>query len=177
MKLLYLSFATSLLGYVAALGSSCSAPLSPSAAPGDPYWLQNIGHLGTAAFNANPTGYQVFRNVKTFGAKGDGTLTLPCNWAYIKFTFIRAQVVLTILSQSTMLSLKAVDAEVHRLVVSPRHSLQPWYTFLRVPISSAPPLWQFITQRSSAIKGPCQFLRHPLDSTALLLSVRPMSKT
>ena len=56
---------------VAGLGSSCSAPLgSGSAAASDPYWLENIAHRGTSAFG--PSGYQVFRNVKDFGAKGDG---------------------------------------------------------------------------------------------------------
>lgn len=34
-----------------------------------PYWLQNIKHQGVAAFRSDST-YQVFRNVKTFGAKG-----------------------------------------------------------------------------------------------------------
>lgn len=54
------------------LGSSCSAPLTTGqAAPGEPYWLQNIKHQGIAAFNPN-TSYQVFRNVQDFGAKGDG---------------------------------------------------------------------------------------------------------
>jgi hypothetical protein len=36
------------------------------------YWMENISHRGVAAFNSNPSGYQVFRNVKDFGAKGDG---------------------------------------------------------------------------------------------------------
>ncbi|KAF8446401.1 exo-beta-1,3-glucanase [Boletus edulis BED1] len=58
--------------FVSALGSSCSAPLTTGQAqPGDPYWLQNIKHQGTSPFNPNST-YQVFRNVKDFGAKGDG---------------------------------------------------------------------------------------------------------
>ncbi|CDO72902.1 Glycoside Hydrolase Family 55 protein [Trametes cinnabarina] len=58
---------------VTALGSSCSSPLGAgTAAPNDPYWLQNIKHQGIAAFNSNPSSYQVFRNVKDFGAKGDG---------------------------------------------------------------------------------------------------------
>ena len=35
------------------------------------YWLENIKHQGVAAFN-NDTSYQVFRNVKDFGAMGDG---------------------------------------------------------------------------------------------------------
>ncbi|KAK4986613.1 hypothetical protein LTR66_007818 [Elasticomyces elasticus] len=36
------------------------------------YWLENINHQGIAAFNPSPSTYQVFRNVKDFGAKGDG---------------------------------------------------------------------------------------------------------
>ncbi|KAI6841775.1 glycoside hydrolase family 55 protein [Hortaea werneckii] len=36
------------------------------------YWLADIKHQGLAAFNSNPSGYQVFRNVRDFGAKGDG---------------------------------------------------------------------------------------------------------
>ncbi|KAF7359302.1 Exo-beta-1,3-glucanase [Mycena sanguinolenta] len=56
-----------------ALGTSCKAPLGAgSAAPGDPFWMQNIKHQGIAAFNPDPKTYQVFRNVKDFGAKGDG---------------------------------------------------------------------------------------------------------
>ncbi|KAF6765075.1 glycoside hydrolase family 55 protein [Ephemerocybe angulata] len=37
----------------------------------EPYWLENIAHKGTAAYNSDPS-YKVFRNVKDFGAKGDG---------------------------------------------------------------------------------------------------------
>ncbi|KAL6702716.1 hypothetical protein ACN47E_000998 [Coniothyrium glycines] len=36
------------------------------------YWLENIKHQGIAAFNPNPESYQVFRNVKEWGAQGDG---------------------------------------------------------------------------------------------------------
>ncbi|KAJ7261315.1 exo-beta-1,3-glucanase [Mycena haematopus] len=58
---------------VASLGTSCTSPLgSGSAAPGDPFWMQSIKHQGIAAFNPDPSTYQVFRNVKDFGAKGDG---------------------------------------------------------------------------------------------------------
>lgn len=35
------------------------------------YWMEDIAHHGLAPFNPNPN-YQVFRNVKTYGAKGDG---------------------------------------------------------------------------------------------------------
>ncbi|KAJ8093122.1 hypothetical protein PM082_020607 [Marasmius tenuissimus] len=58
---------------MSSLGTSCSSPIGPgTAAPGDPFWLERIKHQGIAAFNPNPSGYQVFRNVKDFGAKGDG---------------------------------------------------------------------------------------------------------
>ncbi|KAF2215448.1 glycoside hydrolase family 55 protein [Cercospora zeae-maydis SCOH1-5] len=38
----------------------------------DDYWMQAARHQGIAAFNSNPSAYQVFRNVKDFGARGDG---------------------------------------------------------------------------------------------------------
>ncbi|KAF1965868.1 beta-1,3-exoglucanase [Bimuria novae-zelandiae CBS 107.79] len=42
-------------------GDSCDAP----------YWVEQIAHQGVASFN-NDTSYQVFRNVKDYGAVGDG---------------------------------------------------------------------------------------------------------
>ncbi|KAJ7261316.1 exo-beta-1,3-glucanase [Mycena haematopus] len=55
------------------LGTTCSTPLGAgTAAASDPFWMQNIKHQGISAFNSNPGSYQVFRNVKDFGAKGDG---------------------------------------------------------------------------------------------------------
>ncbi|KAJ7157275.1 exo-beta-1,3-glucanase [Mycena filopes] len=55
------------------LGTTCSTPLGAgTAAATDPFWMQSIKHQGIAAFNPNPASYQVFRNVKDFGAKGDG---------------------------------------------------------------------------------------------------------
>ncbi|ODQ49670.1 pectin lyase-like protein [Saitoella complicata NRRL Y-17804] len=35
-------------------------------------WIQSITHNGTAAFNSNPSSYVVYRNVKDYGAVGDG---------------------------------------------------------------------------------------------------------
>lgn len=79
------AFTTSLIGIttllfasvssVAGLGSQCSAPVTAgTAAPGEPFWLENIKHQGKPAFNPNVTteGYEVFRNVKDYGAVGDG---------------------------------------------------------------------------------------------------------
>jgi glucan 1,3-beta-glucosidase len=34
--------------------------------------MENVKKQGIAPFNAAPNRYQVFRNVKDFGAKGDG---------------------------------------------------------------------------------------------------------
>ncbi|KAI1322866.1 glycoside hydrolase family 55 protein [Xylariaceae sp. FL0255] len=36
------------------------------------YWYETIAHQGISAFNANPSSYVVYRNVKDYGAKGDG---------------------------------------------------------------------------------------------------------
>lgn len=36
-----------------------------------PYWREIIKHQGTSPFNSNKT-YSVYRNVKDYGAKGDG---------------------------------------------------------------------------------------------------------
>lgn len=63
--------ASTALRSVIALGTSCSAALSPSAAVSDPYWLQSITHQGTSPYNT-ASSYAVFRNVKDYGAKGDG---------------------------------------------------------------------------------------------------------
>ena len=68
-----LALALTCVTHVVALGSQCSAPLGPGTAdPKAPYWLERVPHRGTSAYNPNPAGYQVFRNVKDFGAIGDG---------------------------------------------------------------------------------------------------------
>ncbi|KAF8549350.1 glycoside hydrolase family 55 protein [Imleria badia] len=55
------------------LGLSCTTPLGGGTAePGEPYWLELIQHRGTSPFNPHPSSYQVFRNVKDYGAAGDG---------------------------------------------------------------------------------------------------------
>lgn len=54
---------------------STSLPPSSTGISGScaPYWLEDIKHQGVASFNPNPNNYTVFRNVKDFGAIGDGT--------------------------------------------------------------------------------------------------------
>ncbi|KZP09346.1 glycoside hydrolase family 55 protein [Athelia psychrophila] len=56
-------------GITVDLNISISTGCSP---PDEPFWLEKIKHQGISAFNAEPDSYQVFRNVKDFGAKGDG---------------------------------------------------------------------------------------------------------
>jgi hypothetical protein len=53
-------------------GPPSKKPLLP---PPSQYWLGNITHQGVAPL-ASP-GYQVFRNVKDFGAKGEASLPIP----------------------------------------------------------------------------------------------------
>lgn len=48
--------------------TSTSTASAPGATNTCAYWLENIKHQGIAAFNS--PSYQVFRNVKDFGAKG-----------------------------------------------------------------------------------------------------------
>ena len=43
---------------------------SPSASG---YWVESIQRQGTVPFSSNSSNYAIFRNVKDFGAKGDGT--------------------------------------------------------------------------------------------------------
>ncbi|KAJ7168217.1 exo-beta-1,3-glucanase [Mycena crocata] len=51
--------------------TSSSALDTGLAASGDVFWFEAIKHQGKAAYNDDPS-YKVFRNVKDFGAKGDG---------------------------------------------------------------------------------------------------------
>lgn len=55
-------------------GTNTSSAPSSTGTSGScaPYWLENIKHQGVASFNPNPDNYTVFRNVKDFGARGDG---------------------------------------------------------------------------------------------------------
>ena len=56
---------------VSAAPEKVQAAVVEAAAADTAYWLADIAHQGTAAFNSNPSGYNVFRNVKDYGAKGD----------------------------------------------------------------------------------------------------------
>ncbi|KAG8957022.1 hypothetical protein FRC00_004571 [Tulasnella sp. 408] len=58
--------------FPAARAPQCATPLTPKAKPNDPHWMQTIKRQGISAYNPNPSTYKVFRNVKQYGAKGDG---------------------------------------------------------------------------------------------------------
>jgi glucan 1,3-beta-glucosidase len=53
------------------LSSKCAGTATGTAAPGAPYWMQSIKHQGIAPYDGDAS-YPVFRNVKDYGAKGDG---------------------------------------------------------------------------------------------------------
>ncbi|CAG8321252.1 unnamed protein product [Penicillium salamii] len=57
---------------VSTTAAKVQAAAVEAAAADNAYWLADIAHQGVAAFNSNPAGYKVFRNVKDYGAKGDG---------------------------------------------------------------------------------------------------------
>ncbi|KAF8595217.1 exo-beta-1-3-glucanase [Ceratobasidium sp. AG-I] len=67
------AFAAAVVSSVHALGSTCTAPLGlGTAAASDPYWMQTITRRGGSPYNSSPSTYKVYRNVKDYGAKGDG---------------------------------------------------------------------------------------------------------
>ncbi|KAK3315892.1 glycoside hydrolase family 55 protein [Apodospora peruviana] len=66
-----LSFAALALLSLSEQGTASTTGLSPRAAPAcADFWLGKIAHTGVAPHA--PAGYKVFRNVKDYGAKGDG---------------------------------------------------------------------------------------------------------
>jgi len=66
---LLVDFAPTTFGH----GTSCSKTLGPGTASGSvPFWLDSMKHQGISAYSPDPGSYQVYRNVKDFGAKGDG---------------------------------------------------------------------------------------------------------
>lgn len=50
-----------------------SAVLMAALANSNPMWIESIKHEGLAAFNDNPSSYPVYRNVRDYGARGDGS--------------------------------------------------------------------------------------------------------
>jgi glucan 1,3-beta-glucosidase len=64
---------TSGVPYPIGHANSTSGKPSPTGTPGcAPYWLEGVEHQGLASFNPSPYNYTIFRNVKDYGAVGDG---------------------------------------------------------------------------------------------------------
>ena len=60
---------------LALLGSVClgyNVPNNATIRAQSEYWVSGLKHEGFASFNPDPNNYPVFRNVKDFGAVGDG---------------------------------------------------------------------------------------------------------
>ncbi|CAG2170996.1 unnamed protein product, partial [Oppiella nova] len=71
----WLIHAVALVAYlcpaVQPLGTECGGK-ELTRSPQQDYWLPTLKHEEYAPFHSNPGQYQVFRNVKDYGAKGDG---------------------------------------------------------------------------------------------------------
>lgn len=65
-----MQFLYTILLLVQLLGFSLASPIRENSIVSDSeYWVSGVKHQGLVAFG-NSTDYQVFRNVKQFGAKG-----------------------------------------------------------------------------------------------------------
>ena len=71
LRLLALTVAPASLVDAAPQGSGNSPSPSPSTTTGSNYWLAEIKRQGTVP--SGKSGYKLYRNVKEYGAKGDGT--------------------------------------------------------------------------------------------------------
>lgn len=60
-----------------ARGAEANKPTEANLKRATPYWLEEITHQGIAAFNPYPATYEVFRNVKDYGAKGSSPSLPP----------------------------------------------------------------------------------------------------
>lgn len=73
----YMSFdaptkiASAAVSFETKVAANVHSAVAAVAAADTAYWLADIAHQGVAAFNSNPSGYTVFRNVKDYGAKGE----------------------------------------------------------------------------------------------------------
>ncbi|KAH6909779.1 glucan 1,3-beta-glucosidase [Coprinopsis sp. MPI-PUGE-AT-0042] len=61
------------------IGAQACTPLGNGIArPSDPWWMESIKHQGSSPTHPDPNGYRPFRNVKDFGAVGDGVKDDTC---------------------------------------------------------------------------------------------------
>ncbi|KAH9945977.1 exo-beta-1,3-glucanase [Epithele typhae] len=60
------------LSFLSTAAVGAHALVAPKAQHDAPFWMESIKHRGIAPYSSDPASYQVFRNVKDFGAVGDG---------------------------------------------------------------------------------------------------------
>lgn len=151
-----------------ALGTKCSAAIaSGTAAASAPFWLENITHQGISAFNPDPSSYTVFRNVKDYGATGDGTTD---DTDAIKFVVLALPEDSYLSAIIALLSPTVVDVVMRR--ARPLRSRPPssfsrkgWYTMYYHKITSA-----YFIHRVQHILGLfAHYVRHPASRLPLLL--------
>jgi len=60
----------SIFSFSVCIGNQCRTPLQAS----NPtkFWVETIKHECIAPYNGNPGSYPIFRNVRDYGARGDG---------------------------------------------------------------------------------------------------------
>lgn len=119
---------------ISSVWAQCSGNAgSGTAAAGAPFWQQTIAHQGKAPYA--PAGYQVFRNVKDFGAKG--TTASRVDYGQFADLVVQVTVLRMTLQPSTALFhlAGAVAAEAACSLPSP----PPWSTSRPVPTSSPSP--------------------------------------
>ena len=97
------------------------------------YWLEDIQHQGFSPFNANPASYQVFRNVKDFGAAGRYFTKLRIGTRLTRLQVMESR---TTPQPSTMPL--AVEVDAAPWIVNRRLLPQPLSTSQRAHILSAP---------------------------------------
>jgi hypothetical protein len=95
------------------------------------FWMENIAHRGIAPFNSDKS-YAIFRNVRDFGAKGDGCKNIWYQQIFKDLLLTPAQR-LTIRLPSMLPSAREGVAAVIVALGLPPH--RPLFTFLLAPTS------------------------------------------
>ena len=130
-------------------GTQGSTVISNSTAS-KPYWFQSIKHQGVAAFRKDST-YQVFRNVKEFGAKGLQPLLPDLEKQLL--TEPKGMASATILRRSISPSVAGIDAGPN--YANRRRQAPLLYTSLEDLTAFRLRSSTFITRKSSAIPTIC----------------------
>lgn len=145
--ILLLGIPTALVGAVPVTPNSNELAVSKQA--GSSYWVADIKRQGAVAFGGS-SNYQIFRNVKDFGAMGElGFLKhwYPQNGTNADIDLqVTAQPMIPLPSTRPLLLVTAVAK-----AVTPQPPPPPWYTSRLGPTSFPSPLSSTTTPRSSVM--------------------------